>query len=164
MSTQYVTVNGNVYELKINIACSSKYLVIHDALYEEIFLYFNSGNKLIDLPKDKCMHHYYAFATSNKILNTIDNYWLAPDCLLCAKEEKNKRIAPANSNTFIRYRSLTINSDLPEDIVKLLERTTSAGYEKMIYHVDGIMYLIPNQLINHVLTLCMKHSNTVVYD
>lgn len=161
MSTdKYVYVNDKVYKLNIDVKNPNSCLIIRNKLYEEIFLYFNSGNKLIDLPKDKCMHHYYAFATSNKILAEIDSYWFGASCPLCDEDEKNNRIAPAKSDIYIRYKSLTINHNI-HDLIPMLTQTT-ANYNKMIYHEDNVDYLIPDQLINHLLTLCMKCANVTI--
>ena len=179
MDVRYVSCNNNKYILGQSLASIKSFvkqyedvktntLYIKNSLYEEIFLYFNNGHTLNELPKDKCMHHYYTFAYSNGFPSDFPSYWFINTCLLCIDDEKRQLTPPNQSNTYIGYRSFKANIqhtniyDFIKDYAIYKIDKKDITYNTLYIAYVDIFYKFDESVVNILLTKLIKMRNSIL--
>ena len=131
---------------------------------EEIFMFFNAGYKLSELPANCCFHHYLVFAMMHNLkslIGDINRYWLATDtCTLCLDDTANQRRVDTKHTMYIQYRAMVIPVILP----LMIGRPAPPGplsYEIMTYHRDGQIVVIPSVMHQAILKVLAAKINVL---
>lgn len=176
----YVSCNGNKHILSQSLMAIKSFvkqyddvktntLYIKNILYEDIFIYFNSNNLLRDLPKNKCMHHYYTFARSNGFPTDITEYWFTIDtCALCINDEEKKITAPSQSSTYIGYRSFKASLQYTGNIFDFIKEFViykidekNITYNTLYININGVYYLFEQNVVSVLITKLIKMQNSI---